>query len=204
VQRLGVLTRCGPHQPAGVMIDHHGQVPMPLLVGDLVDTDPAQPVVPVGQPAAIGPHPRHDRTHRAPADPHQLAHRRLGRVHRQPRHRGIEGPGMPRAVARPRHRRHHHPMRSTPHPRRLSLHHRPHRAHVQRPPPPPPRTAIKPGATPLAVRTPPSGTPAHPYLNHQQRLFVVELDTLDHRLLDSQQPSPYPCRTHAVLLPVQF
>src|SRR5690606_21894356 len=30
----------GPHQPAGVVVDHDGQVLLPALVGDLVDPDP--------------------------------------------------------------------------------------------------------------------------------------------------------------------
>ncbi len=38
----------GPHQPAGVVVDHDRQIPVPALVGDLVDPDPAQPGEPVG------------------------------------------------------------------------------------------------------------------------------------------------------------
>ena len=33
-----------PHQPAGVVVDHTRQIPMPLSVGDRVDTAPTQPV----------------------------------------------------------------------------------------------------------------------------------------------------------------
>ena len=36
---LGVAALPGPHQPSGVVIDHAGQVALPLAVGDLVDPD---------------------------------------------------------------------------------------------------------------------------------------------------------------------
>jgi hypothetical protein len=39
-----IPARRGPHQPAGAVIDHHGEVVTAPLVGDLVDADPAQPV----------------------------------------------------------------------------------------------------------------------------------------------------------------
>jgi len=39
--RVGVTALSRPHQPAGVVIDHHRQVPVPLAVGDLIDPDPA-------------------------------------------------------------------------------------------------------------------------------------------------------------------
>ena len=39
-----ITTRSGPHQPAGVMVDHDGQVSLPLAMRDLVDPDPLQPV----------------------------------------------------------------------------------------------------------------------------------------------------------------
>src|SRR5659263_526744 len=41
-------SRGGPHQPAGVMVDHDHQVLVALLVADLVDPDPAQVREPVG------------------------------------------------------------------------------------------------------------------------------------------------------------
>jgi hypothetical protein len=37
----GVAARRGPHQPTRVVIDHHRQVLMETLVGNLIDTDPA-------------------------------------------------------------------------------------------------------------------------------------------------------------------
>jgi hypothetical protein len=42
----GRLARAGrgPHQPASVVVDDHGQVALALLVADLVDPDAAQPL----------------------------------------------------------------------------------------------------------------------------------------------------------------
>ena len=37
----GVAAGCGPHQPATVVIDHHREVLVVTLVGDLIDADPA-------------------------------------------------------------------------------------------------------------------------------------------------------------------
>src|SRR5436190_11229792 len=42
-----VPTGAGPHQPAGVVIEYHGQIPLPLAVCHLVDPDAAQPGQPV-------------------------------------------------------------------------------------------------------------------------------------------------------------
>lgn len=42
----------GPHQPPGVVVHHHGQVPMALAVGDLIDADAGQPVQRVDPRAA--------------------------------------------------------------------------------------------------------------------------------------------------------
>lgn len=38
-----VTTRSSPHQPAAVVINHHSQVLVVALVGDLINPDPAQP-----------------------------------------------------------------------------------------------------------------------------------------------------------------
>ena len=53
---------CGPHQPPGVVVDHHGQVTLPALVGDLVDPNPPQ----VGEPVMDGLHVGPDRVMIAP------------------------------------------------------------------------------------------------------------------------------------------
>jgi len=83
------------------------------------------------------PTPGDDLAHRAPRDPHQLGHRRLRRLGRQPGHRLVEGVRVARVMPRPRNGRDAHPMLAAGHPWRVSLQHRPDRAQVQRPPPPP-------------------------------------------------------------------
>ncbi len=106
---------------------------------------------------------------------------------------------MPRAVARPRHRRDDHPVLAATDPRRVSLQHRLHRAQIQGPPPALPliiaRTA--PQARPAAPPLPPHRT----HMRDQHALFLVELDPLDRGLLDPKQPSPYPPIAHAVPRP---
>ena len=47
LQGGGVAARCGPHQPAAVVVNHHREVFVVALVGDLVDADPAQVREPV-------------------------------------------------------------------------------------------------------------------------------------------------------------
>jgi len=68
------------------MIDHDGQIPVALLVADLIDADPAQVRPPVHPHPGIRGDPSHDRPDRAPRDAHQRLHRALRRAHRQPRH----------------------------------------------------------------------------------------------------------------------
>jgi hypothetical protein len=116
--------------------------------------------------------------------------RGLGAHRGQPRHRLIEAVRVPRAVPRPRHRRHDHPVHRAAHPRRVSLHERLHRAQIQRPPPPASLTTVVAGAAPPAQSAPPPLTPHRPHRRHDHTLLLVEYDTLNHRLLDAEQPSP--------------
>lgn len=52
---LGFLPALGgPHHLAGVVVDHHGQIAVPALVGDFVDPDPAQTVEAVRAGVDIG------------------------------------------------------------------------------------------------------------------------------------------------------
>ena len=67
----------GPHQPAGVVVDDHGQEQVTAAVGDLVDPDPGQVGELIGHPACVGPDPGDDAAHGAPGDPHQLGGRLL-------------------------------------------------------------------------------------------------------------------------------
>jgi hypothetical protein len=133
-RRLGLPGR-GPDQASGGMVDHHHQIQPSATVGDLVDADPCEPVEPVDQVLDVGPDPGDDRAHGAPGDPHQLGHRALGGLRRQPRHGLVEGVGMPGAVPRPRHMGHHHTVLATLHPRRVGLEPGLDHAQVQRPPP---------------------------------------------------------------------
>jgi hypothetical protein len=75
----------------------------------------------------------------------------------------------------------------------------PYRAQVQCPPPSPPLAPVVTRAAPPAHPTPTPLPPTRSYRRHDDRLAFVELDTLNHRLLDPEQPGPYPCTTHAVL-----
>ena len=131
VQGGVVAARDRPDQPAAVVVDHHRDVVVVTLVGDLVDADTPQPGKPVNGLVHIGPHPRHDRPHGAPGDPHQLTHRGFRTRHGQPGHRVIEGVGMPGMVACPRHRYHRGPMGGAIDPRRIGLQHHLHRAPIQ-------------------------------------------------------------------------
>jgi hypothetical protein len=126
--------RSGPHQPAGVVVDHHGQVPLSAFVGDLIDPDPSQVGEPVVHGLDVGPDPGDDRADGAPRNPHQLGDRSLGALGGQPGDLLIEGVGVAGRVPSPRHRRHRRPMIATADPGSLCLQHRLDRAQVQSPP----------------------------------------------------------------------
>ena len=104
----------------------------------------------------ISDHPGQDRDHRAPRDPQQAAHRGLGRVAHQPCRLVVEGAGMPRAVAGPRHRRHDHPVRRAASP-------------AARPPPQTPAPGPDPACATAAAPPP-------------RRSRDTDADTLPHRL----------------------
>ena len=53
---LAVSSGGGPHQPACVMVDHHGEVYVSALVGDLVDPDAPQAAERVVCGPAVGHH----------------------------------------------------------------------------------------------------------------------------------------------------
>jgi hypothetical protein len=80
--RPAVAARCGPHQPATVMIDHDGQVPLSLAVADLIDPDPPQPVEEIDLTPSLGGDPFKDRPDRSPRDTLKLSDRGPRRVHR--------------------------------------------------------------------------------------------------------------------------
>jgi len=76
-QRRPVVAWRGPDQPAAVVINHDSQIPVPALVGDLIDPDPHKPVQAITKRFNVSPDPGDDRADRPPRDPHQLSHRRL-------------------------------------------------------------------------------------------------------------------------------
>ena len=188
-----------PHQPARVVVDDDHQILVTAAIGDLVDPDPHQPIERIPHRPGIDHDPAGDRPHRAPGDPHQLDHRRLRAVRRQPGDLIIERSGVPGAVTGPRHRRHRHPMVRTGHPWRLGLDEHPHRAGIQRPPPSSSLTLVIAAATPIAA---PAATPrasAQPTRHDDLAGVLVELDGLDHHVaFDADHPRPYPLRLHPV------
>ncbi len=190
VDRGAGASRCCPHQPAGVVVDDDHQVPVSLLVGDLIDPDPPQP----GQPVVLGldvvPDSGDDRPDRAPRDPHQLRRGALRGPRGQPGDLVIEGQRMTGVVASPWDMRHDDTMGRAAHPGRVGFHHRDRRAQIQRPPPPPPRPRV---VARTAASTPPAPAPlpAHrPRVSDQHQRVLVVLDPLDHRLLDPEQTPP--------------
>jgi hypothetical protein len=103
-QRRGVTALGGPHQPAGVMIDHAEQIPVALAVADLIDPDPAQPIQPVDLTHPLGHHWDDDRGHRTPGDPQQRRQHAQRGMAGQPRRSVFKRAGEPGPMARPGHR----------------------------------------------------------------------------------------------------
>ncbi len=183
------------------MVDGDHQVPVPALVADLVQSDPDEPVERVAGGSVLGHDPVHDRPDRGPRHPQQLHHRRLGRVHGEPRRHVIERPGVAGAVAGPGDLGHRRPMLGAVHPGGVSLEERADLAQVQRPPPPAPLTLVvawrRAGATPAAALPRPPWTD----VGDHGISVLVELDLLDHDLVaHAQQTTPYFDSEHPVLL----
>ena len=189
-QRRRVVAGRGPHQPASVVVDHHGEVAVALLVGDLVDPDPGQPLQPVAGLLGIGDHAGNDPPHRRPRHPQQLVHRLLGGVDRQPRRGVVERAGMAGAMARPGHAGHHHSVLGAADPGCLSFQVGTNHAKVQRPPAPPALPLVEAGAAPATPTAAAPDSLAGPHRHHQRLLILVEADPFDDRLLDTEQPCP--------------
>ena len=191
-QRRGVAAGGGPHQPAGVVVDHDGQVAMTLLITDLVHAETAQPGEAVGRGQRVVADPAHDRPDGPPGDAHQIPHRALRAAHGQPGDLVVETVGVPSAVPRPRDGGHHHPVLGAAHPGGVGLHHHLHGAQVQRPPPAPPGARVIAGAAPPAH---PAARPLRgnrPHVRHDGGLGrrLVELHPLHHSPLDPEQSAP--------------
>jgi hypothetical protein len=137
LQRGVVSARSSPHQPARVVIDDHGQVAVPTLVGDLIDPDPAQPRQPVDPLVDVAADPGDDRPDGTPRNPQQLDHRHLRHMHRQPRRLIVEIVSVTGTVAGPRDLRHSRSMLTATHPRRVRLNEHLRRSEIKCPPPAP-------------------------------------------------------------------
>jgi hypothetical protein len=89
-------------------------------------------------------------------------------------------------------------MDRTAHPRRVGLHERPLEPKIYRTPPTPPGPVVITRTPPPAPPTPTCRRPPRTHRHDHRVLIRVELDRLDHRLLDPDQPSQYAASTHAV------
>ena len=141
-----VTTRRGPHQPAAVVVDHHGQVLVAALVGDLIDADPAQP----GEPIDAGSRcRRHTRAMIAPTVRQAIrincAHRGFRARHGQPGHRSSKARVCPAPCRAHGTRRTVGPCTGQFTRGASASRHDLHRAQIQAPPPAPALTPVIPG-----------------------------------------------------------
>ena len=134
--KCGVGAPGRPTPEAGVVVDHHDQVAVPALVGDLIDPDPAQPIeaIDAGVESAltrvtIEPTVRHATRSNSVAAHFECA------PPTTPPGRRSRGCGQHRDG--PRHRHHRRPMVSATDSRCSGFEEHLRRARVQRPPPPP-------------------------------------------------------------------
>ena len=82
IQRCFAATWPGPDQPAGVMVDNHNQIPVSPLIGDLIDSDPSQPLEAIHPRCNIIIDSGDDRSDRPPRHPEQVTGRTLRRTDR--------------------------------------------------------------------------------------------------------------------------
>jgi hypothetical protein len=168
---------------------------MTLSMREVIDPDALQASEQVALRDLLGGDAFADRADRAPRDAHQLRHRLVGGVDRQPAALVLERDGEPRVMPRPRDRGHDHPMVLAVHPRRVGLQIRKRRPEVQRPPAPASLPAILPWAAP----------PAHAATMHLPRpgadrdhdRLQLDANVLDHRPLYPEQHLPYASLAHA-------
>ena len=195
----------GPHQPAAVVVDHDGQVLVAALVGDLIDPDPRRPAN-ASIPAAVSAHTR------VMIDPTVRQAIRINSVIALLEHWVanqatccIERAGVSRAVSGPRA------------PGAPSARGRGSSPAARRPPGRPgwfpdraPATAAAPRhghtRTPSLRSVPQRPRPrsSRPHVGHQNLRHLIELDILDHGVLDAQHRAPYTGVLHAVLRSVVF
>jgi hypothetical protein len=189
-KRPRVMAGGGPHQPPGVVVDHHRQVPVALLVRHLIDADPPQPGQAVPAGLGVGDDAGDDAPDRRPGHPQQLTDRLLGGVDRQPGGGVVERAGVAGPMARPGHGGHHHPVLGAADPGCIGLQVGADHAQVQRPPAPPALPLVEAGAAPATPTAAAPDSLAGPHRHHQRLLILLEADPFDDRLLDTEQPGP--------------
>lgn len=183
VQRGLVAAHAGPEEPAGVVVDHDGQVPVPALVGDLIDPDAAEPLQAVHLRVDLALNACHHSAYGPPSDPHQLGDGGLRRGGGQPADGVFEVAGEPRPVPRPRHLDGDHAVVPAADTHRLRLQIHPDRAQIQAPP----TTRTGPGTAAVIARLSPPAHPAParsvtagPHRGHDLLGVRVELDRPEH------------------------
>ena len=92
-------------------------------------------------------------------------------------------------------------MRPTVDPRRIDFEIGPRGAQIQRPPASSLITRVVAGRPPPTDPALTSIAPPEPDRHDERTRRLLEFDLLDHHLLDTEQPGPYPHPTHAVLQP---
>jgi hypothetical protein len=198
VQRGLVMAGRGPDQPAGVVVDHHRQVAVPLAVGDLVDADAPQAGQAVHALVGLLRDAGDDPADGAPGHPQQLGDRHPGGVDRQPRRGVLERAGEAGTVACPGHGRHDHAVVAAAHPGRVGLQQRLHGPKVQCSPAPSTLALVKTGAAPAADPTTPPAPSCRSHRNHDRVHLLIEADRFHDGVLDAERPRPYPSHLHAV------
>ena len=193
-ERLGVPSGSGPDQPAAVLVDHAGQVPVTLAVRDLIDTDPSDSTEKVTLTAVLGHDPPDQPRDEPPRRPHQLTHHRSRGAGSQPGAGVLEIAGEPGTRPGPRHCRDGDTMLTAGHPRSPGLQEHPGCAQVQRPPPTDPAAlVIAPASAPTPTATTRSST-RWTHLDDQHLLVAIGFETepLDRHPLDTEHLPPYP------------
>jgi hypothetical protein len=182
------------------VVDDHGQIPLALLVADLVDPDATQPLQQVDLGGLFGRDPGADPPDGPPCHPEQLRHGDPRSVGGQPRGGVLERAGEPGAVPGPGHRCGDHPVLAAAHPGRVGLQERLDRAEIQRAPAAAPVALVIARTAALAEATAASAAAGRSHQRDQDAAGVVVPHLVDHGVLDAEQPLPYPCRSHAVSL----
>jgi hypothetical protein len=173
------------------------EVSLPFANRDLIDPEALEVGEQVALGLGLGSDPLADPADRPPRDPHQLRHRRLGRVDRQPGGLILEAGVVPG----PRDGGDHYPMTLATHARRVGLQVAERRGQIERPPAPASFALVIAGAAPPAVRAPVPLPGLRPDRHHQYLVGLVEIDLLDHRSPQSEQLFPYSEWAHVATAP---